>query len=600
MSVPVQKLLAAQQLIESGKLDQAKAALLRLAQGGGAQDRNLVNMLAFVLGKKGEYEQARYYLERALKASPDDGFLLTNLGQLLSETGKRAEAVEVLERAIAVAPGLDGAWVNLTSTLIAMRRYATARAKAAEALERFNGHARLLRNLSVALLGAGEPQAAHEAARELATREPSNPAALSMLAYTYNFVPGPTPAQILAAHRAYGECLQRLRPSPQAPAPTAADAERPLRVGMIGGDFCTHSVAFFVEPLLEHRDRSAWHVTLYHTATNTDATSERFISLADAWRHVAWMNERELIGQIQHDRIDVLIDLAGHTANNRLPILHLRAAPMQMTYCGYPATTGVAAVDYRIVDSLTDPGPQADAAAVEKLARLDPCFLCYRPVQAPSGERVPAPSPPPSASGAPVTFGSFNALSKLNDRLIGVWRRVLDEVPGSRLLLKSVGLSEEEVRRDVAARFARAGIGEDRLELLASVPTLLEHLSLYARIDVALDNFPYHGTTTTCEALYMGVPVVTLACEPGIHAGRVGVSLLNAVGLPELVAHSEDEYVRLAADLARDRERLAAVRSGLRERLLRSPLCDGPGLAGRFWNLVRGCWRERCGTTAAG
>jgi len=598
VSITPAKLQAAQRMIESGQLDQARAALLKLAQApGGTSDRNLISMLAYVLGRRGEYDKARYYLDLGLRAAPQDGMLLTNLGRLLTETGQTEEAIGVLERAVEAAPSLDGAWLNLTSALLGRRRYAAAIAWARRALERFPGHLMLLRNLCVALLNSGRPEEAVETAQRLVAAEPGSPAAASLLAYTLNFMPGVSPQELLRAHRAYGTILQRLRPNvPPPPAPGPADAERPLRVGMIGGDFFTHSVAFFVEPLLEHRDRAPGgvHITLYHTATNTDATTERFKALADRWRHAAWMREAELVGQIRADGIDVLIDLAGHTANTRLPILHLRPAPLQMTYCGYPATTGVAAVDVRIVDSLTDPAPEADAAAVERLARLDPCFLCYRPVQAPPDGRVPDPSPPPSAGGGPVTFGSFNALSKLNDRLVGVWRRLLDEVPGSRLLLKSVGLSEEEVRQDVAARFERAGIGPDRLELVASVPTLLEHLALYSKIDIGLDHFPYAGTTTTCEALYMGVPVVTLACEPGIHAGRVGASLLGAVGLSELVAHSEDEYIRLAADLARDRERLTALRSGLRDRLLASPLCDAAGFSGRFWRLVRDLWRERC------
>ena len=597
MTIAAATLATAQQHIAAGRLEEAKAVLLRLAQRHGT-DPAVVCMLSYVLGRRGEYEQARFHLERALRASPNEGALLINYGQLLAETGKPKDAVPVLERAVSAAPGIDAAWVNLVNALLKSRRYASAAACCREGLKRFPGHERLTRYLAIALLSGGEPEAAAELMRGLVRQRPGNLAAAAMLAYTLNFIPGMKPADVLAAHRAYGLILDRTRPAAPEGVPAAADASgRARRVGMIGGDFFTHSVAFFVEPLLERRDRSRFHVTLYHTATNTDHTSERFKGLADVWRHVAWTDDVALVKQIRDDRIDVLIDLAGHTANNRLGVLHLRAAPLQMTYCGYPATTGVSAVDVRIVDSLTDPAPGAESAATERLARLDPCFLCYRPVQAAAGERAPEVSPPPSAGGGPVTFGSFNALSKLNARVIEVWRRVLDAVPGSRLLLKSVGLSEAEVREKVAARFAAAGVGPDRLELLASVPTLTEHLSLYSRIDIALDNFPYHGTTTTCEALYMGVPVVTLASEPGIHAGRVGVSLLNAVGLGELVAHSEEEYISIAAGLARDAARLGEIRAGLRERLLASPLCDAEGFAKRFWGLVEGEFARVCSGT---
>ncbi len=595
MTIAAAKLAPAQQHIAAGRLEEAKAVLLRLAQRHGTEPA-VASMLSYVLGRKGEYEQAKFHLERALRASPNEGALLINYGQLLAETGKPKEAVPVLERAVSAAPGIDAAWVNLVNALLKSRRYASAAACCREGLKRFPGHERLTRYLGIALLSGGEPEAAAEVVRGLVQRRPGDLAAAAMLAYTLNFIPGIKPADLLAAHRACGVILERARPAAPGSGPVAADASgRPLRVGMIGGDFFTHSVAFFVEPLLERRDRSRFHVTLYHTATNTDHTSERFKELSDGWRHVAWTDDVALVEQVRDDKLDVLIDLAGHTANNRLGVLHRRAAPLQMTYCGYPATTGIPAVDVRIVDSLTDPAPGAESAATERLARLDPCFLCYRPVQAPAGERVPEVSPPPSAgSGGAVTFGSFNALSKLNARVIEVWRRVLDAVPGSRLLLKSVGLSEAEVRERVAARFAAAGVGPDRLELVASVPTLTEHLSLYSRIDIGLDNFPYHGTTTTCEALYMGVPVVTLASEPGIHAGRVGVSLLSAVGLGELVAQSEDEYVSIAAGLARDAARLREMRVGLRGRLLASPLCDAEDFAGRFWGLVEGEFERAC------
>jgi predicted O-linked N-acetylglucosamine transferase (SPINDLY family) len=241
-------------------------------------------------------------------------------------------------------------------------------------------------------------------------------------------------------------------------------------------------------------------------------------------------------------------------------------------------------MDYRIVDSLTDPAPHADALCTERLIRIDPCFLCYRvPTDAPD------PGPPPSITAGHITFGSFNDLKKLSGATIEMWAAVLARVPNSRLVLKNFGLTHERTRADVIGRFASCGIDPSRVDPLPPVSATGDHLGLYQRIDIALDTFPYHGTTTTCEALAMGVPVVTHAGDR--HASRVGVSLLTNVGLAECIAATPEEYVRIAGDLAAESARLAAWRSSLRARLIASPLCDAPTFAARFCDALRDMWR---------
>src|SRR5690606_27108078 len=261
-----------------------------------------------------------------------------------------------------------------------------------------------------------------------------------------------------------------------------------------------------------------------------------------------------------------------------------RAAPIQASLIGYPNTTGVAAIDYRFTDTFADP-PGADDRHAERLIRLDPCFLCYDPPR-------DAPDPAHEPNGDTITFASFNAAMKINDPLIALWSRLLAEVPAARLLLKAFDFRDAALRDAIRARFAAAGADPARIEILPPIADSGGHLALYRRVDIALDTFPYHGTTTTCEALYMGVPVVTLAGRT--HAARVGVSLLNAVGLPDLIANTPDDYIATARGLAADPARRASLRETLRQRVLDSPLCDGPAYAARFTDALRTIWRDWC------
>jgi predicted O-linked N-acetylglucosamine transferase (SPINDLY family) len=272
---------------------------------------------------------------------------------------------------------------------------------------------------------------------------------------------------------------------------------------------------------------------------------------------------------IAADNIDVLVDLAGHTAGHRLGIFAHRPAPVQVSYLGYPATTGLSRIQYRLTDALADPPGTTEAQHTERLVRLPASFLCYAP---PAGEQAPPVNEPPSLASGQVTFGSFNDASKVSDRVLALWARVLTAVPGSRLVLKNKGLADQSVRQRIRDLMRAHGVEGDRLELLAFKPDLTTHLACYQAVDIGLDTFPYNGTTTTCEALWMGVPVITLAGEA--HVGRVGTSLLSGVGLGQLCADSEEAYLATVTALAGDAGRLRELRAGMRERLRRSPLLD--------------------------
>jgi predicted O-linked N-acetylglucosamine transferase (SPINDLY family) len=312
----------------------------------------------------------------------------------------------------------------------------------------------------------------------------------------------------------------------------------------------------------------------------------------DVWQDVRTLTDEALAKRIVEDGIDVLIDLSGHTGDNRLLSFARRPAPVQVTYCGYPSTTGLAAMGWRLTDEVADPLHLTDGRHAERLWRLPNGFLCFQP-----DRDGGAPGPSPSLARGLVTFGSFNNLSKVGDGVMDVWAQILRSVPGSHLLLKSRALSDEEPRDRLRGTFLRLGIEADRLEFASYAATPREHLALYERVDVALDPFPYTGTTTTCEALWMGVPVVTLA---GVtHAGRVGASLLTRIGCNELVADTRSAYVDIAAGLARNPDRLVAYRRDLRERMKTSPLTS-PGIITRdIETAYREMWRLWCSSARA-
>jgi predicted O-linked N-acetylglucosamine transferase (SPINDLY family) len=299
------------------------------------------------------------------------------------------------------------------------------------------------------------------------------------------------------------------------------------------------------------------------------------------------MNDDQLAAQIREDGIDILVDLAGHTSGHRLGAFARKPAPLQVSWLGYPDTTGLSAIDYRLTDSIVDPPGAADGFSSERLVRLPDGFHCYTPSDA-----APDVAPLPAEKNGFVTFGSFNNLSKVNRGVLDAWADVLGRISGSRLVLKSRWLHMPEVCERIRKLLEQRGVARDRIELVAKLPTSAEHLALYGDIDIALDTFPYNGATTTCEALWMGVPVVTLAGDR--HAARLGASMLSRVGLEGLVADRPQDYVEAATRLATDLPALARLRADLRGRVAASPLCDGPGFTRQLEAAFRTMWREWC------
>ncbi|MBX3358709.1 MAG: tetratricopeptide repeat protein [Phycisphaeraceae bacterium] len=573
--------------------DAAKAeAKLRDAIRRHPADPTLCRLLAAILTESGRTDQALFFAERAASLDPDQPVVLHTLGVLQAITGKADPAIATLRRALDLKPSLEVARIELAKILFARHRipeaevvYRAGMALNPGGIECRLGHARCL----VALGRNAEAQAEIQAT---IAEAPASPTLRSELASSMNYADNVSPPEIAAAHFAVGELLEKGGPAPVTPADP--DPDRPLRIAFLSGDLRAHSVAFFLEPILERLDRNAFHVACYSNTPDPDAVTARLRTRADLWREVVRLPGSEVAALLRADACDIAIDLSGLTPWHCLEALLSRPAPVQATYLGYPNTTGLRCIDYRIVDALTDP-PVTNGAppyTTESFVRLPGCFLCYRP---PADAPAPVPAPDPRG---PVTFGSFNALAKINPTTVQMWCRVLKAVPGSRLIIKTYHLGDTGVRAEVAGRFAAAGIEPSRVDVLPPSRSTAEHLATYQRLDIALDTFPYAGTTTTCEALWMGVPVVSRV--GATHASRVGLSLLTAVGLADLAAPDEQALVDTAAALAADRTRLAGLRASLRSRVAASPLCDEPGFAARFGEAIRSMWREACGKHAQG
>ena len=572
-------------LLAQGKTDQALARAQRAFQSS-PRDAGAAKVLSEVLLAAAQLDRAVHFARTAAGLAPDDLACVLHHVSVLSAADKPAEALALLERAaprFPREPALHAARIDIE---LELNRCVRAERTCREALLANPGDTRLRTKLAAALLNVGRVEEAVQAMRTAAAGEPANLAFAGGLAYLMNYSPGESPEAVLAQHRRYGELLEAAHGRPKRVFTNTRDPDRRLRIGIVSPDLRAHSVAWFIEPFLEHHDRERIELVVYQTNYVADEVTARLRRHCETWRIMDTVSDAQLAEAIFADHVDVLIELSGHTHLHSLAAMQARPAPVQVTYLGYPNVTGVREIDARIGDSITDPPGPIDACGCERLLRLDPCFLCYRPPPAPE------PSPTPAAAGRGITFGSFNTVQKMSGRLVTAWARVLRAVPGSRLLLKGVAFTDADLREDVRLRFIDAGVEADRIEVLPKAESLADHLCLYSRVDIALDPFPYNGTTTTCEALYMGVPVLTVA--GALHAGRVGASLLSAIGLPELIARDEDDYVNRAVSLAADLPRLTALRASMRPRLLNSPLCDGPNYAGRMETLLRNEWRDWC------
>lgn len=612
-------------LRDSGKLEEARAVLVTLiAEQPGAA---LVHYkLGIVLSRLDRPDEAANSYREALRLEPPYPEAANNLAVLLIAEGRWFEADALLRQAMAERPDYFEAHLNAADVLQKFRRlpealYHARRAAALQAdsnvaceriasilnhMGRMREAVEVLKSgeatageyapywstLGVSLQGLGrhtEADQAHAKAVQLAGGD-SMPRMNQLFFSNYLSISN---QDLWQRHNAFGQWARKHAGDPQDDFPDISpDRNRRLRVGFLSGDFRQHSVGYFVPGMLDKLARQQFQLFAYNVSHYQDEVTASLKPMFNFWRDVAEVSEAALFDRIRADRIDILFDLSGHTSYSRLMVFARRPAPVQVTYLGYPNTTGLDTMDFRLTDNIADPPGLEDEFHSETRWRLDRCFLCYSPPQA-----APEVTLRTETSGA-VVFGTFNSRAKYSDSCLSAWAEVLRRVPESRLLLKSlVGNGDDKGRGELIEWFVAHGIAAERIELLDRIESKSEHLGTYSQIDIALDTFPYNGTTTTCEALWMGVPVVSLAGNR--HASRVGASLLDAVGLREFVAESVDDYIGIAAALAADPAKRLELRATMRQRVLSSPLCDRRDMARAMGEAMRGMWNQYCDSRQA-
>ncbi|MBN8762966.1 MAG: tetratricopeptide repeat protein [Thiobacillus sp.] len=500
------------------------------------------------------YEPAIEAYRRAIELSPTDAALHKDLGVALKDAGRHEAALDSLRRALEFQPDFDAAFSGAAGTLLDMGRHSEALACYREGL----------------------------------VRKPDAYYLHSALLLVLNYQADASPRALLAEARAFGEQAAR-KAVPFVQHDNVPDPDRRLRIGLVSGDLGQHPVGFFLQNVLASLDPSVVELFAYATAERRDVLNEHFHRSIPHWLEPSVthkMSDEALARRIRADGIDILIDLAGHTAGNRLAMFAWKPAPVQVSWLGYLGTTGLAAMDYLLADPWALPAGEEDQFT-ETPWRLPETYICFSPPDLPVEV-----APLPASNKGTVTFGCFNNLSKITDEVVACWSRVLWAVPEGRLFLKTRNLGVPEVREQLMARFARHGIGADRFVIEGQFPTHEAHFQAYNQVDIALDPFPYPGITTTMEALWMGVPVLALRGDRFIS--HQGETILHNAGLPEWIAADTDDYVAKAVAFARDTKTLAELRSGLRERLLVSPLCDAPRFARNLEAAFRGMWRKWC------
>jgi len=548
------------------------------------------NNLGNAFKASGRLPDAMTCYRRALELRSDFSAACYNLGVALHACGELDAASAMFRRAIELQPDLAAAHTNLGSILLYCGQLEAASACLRRALQCQpdlpDGH----NNLGNALKDQGQLDAALASYRRALQLRPHFAVAHSNLIFALNCGDDDRAIQEEVRH------WQHQQAQPLAalirPARNDRSLDRVLRIGYVSPDFREHSVAFFMENLLATHERRQVEVFCYADLKSTDATSRRLQQFAHHWRNIARLDDPAVADLVRADGIDILVDLSGHTGGNRLLVFARKPAPIQVTYLGYSNTTGLTAMDYRLTDTYCDPPGTASESPAEQLVRLPDCFACFKPPAA-----APEVGPLPALARGAVTFASFHMLAKLNPEVLQRWAEILTQIPDSRLLLVATGLTEPACRGQFEDAFATGGIAPDRLEFRGR-QALGDYLDLHNQIDIALDTWPYSGHTIACHALWMGVPVVTLAGPS--HRSRMVASVLRNTGVPELIAATPEQYVQTAVQLAGDQPRLERLRASLRPRLEASPIMDAQRFTRHLETAYRTMWRRWCHEAHAG
>lgn len=539
-------------------------------------------VLACALGIRGHLDAALSHLRASLQLQPRNVDAMVNMAWLLDQQQRFDDAAQLCRQAIAISPQHVAAWSQLSHSLHQMRQIDESVQAALTASRLAPQHVGARINLATGYLEQGRASEAIASFRSALELRPDDAEARSNLLLALHYDPEIAPAALFQEHRLFetscGRSITPLRRRNE----HDRSPDRPLRIGYVSPYFRRHAVATFLEPILRSHDRSACVVSCYSDVRVPDEVTHRLQGHAQHWHNTANLSDDELANLVQNNGEDILVDLTGHIAGGRLPAFARKPAPILVSYLGYINTTGLTAIDYRLTDSIADP-EGTDSLYTEKLFRL-PRFFCYEPPR-----DAPAVGPLPAHANGYVTFGSFNHPAKFNQRVIELWARLLNEVPGSRLILNADAPGDGE--RRLTELLLSFQLPRERFEFVYRRPWG-EYLNAYNRIDIALDPFPFGGHTTTCDALWMGVPAITRAGST--YMGRLTAATLTPLGMRDLIAADPDEYVRIATTLAANVPGLAEIRVSLRERV-RSGFTDGKAFTSQLENAYRQMWTTWCG-----
>jgi protein O-GlcNAc transferase len=546
-----------------------------------AVDRQIDEAMAH--HQAGRLHEAESGYRKALAQQPNHPEALHFLGLVLHQLSRSTEALDLMRRSVAAVPANAMFHYNLGKCLREQRRFDESLIHLSKAIELKPDIADGYSELAQVWRTEARLDEAIATYRK-AIAAGFTTACASGLLHTLWFHPGYGPQAIYKEHRAWAQRFADPVTATAPPHDNDRNPDRPLRIGYVSPDLRDHVLGRYIEPVFAAHDRAAFEIFCYSDAMREDALSDRLRVHAAQWHKTRSLNHDQLAQLIRRDRIDILVDLSCHMANNRLLMFARKPAPVQMTYLGYPATTGLSAMDYCMTDIHLDPPGQGDDIHSEKLIRLLGCYWCY-PVPA----AAPEVGPLPAARTGSITFGSFNGFIKVNADLVRLWARILSAVPSSRLKVLLPG-DAADLQKGLRI-FRDNGIEEKRLEFLSFRP-IYQYLQLYNDIDITLDSHPYNGHTTSLDSLWMGVPIVTLAGQAAVS--RAGVSFLTNLDLADLIATTADQYIQIATSLAQDLPRLTALRSNLREKMRQSSLLDYASLTSNLEFAYRQTWQRWC------
>ena len=540
-------------------------------------------VLAVVLKLTGRLSESLIPGQKSVQLEPRDAEAHNNLGIILQELNKLDEAEVNLRRAIVLKPDYAEAYYNLGIALKELGKLKEAEESYKQAIALKPEYAEAYNNMGELLKQPGRLDEALVSYNKAIEIKINYSEAYSNRNFCLNYSSLWSPLFIYKQHLEFEKQFGKFKVESSLNLPFKKISGERLRIGYVSADFKIHSVAFFFEPLLNNHSSHIVETFCYYNNNVIDATTKRLMTACDHWRPIFGINDQNVINLIKKDKIDILVDLSGHTAGNRLLVFTEKPSPVQVTWLGYPNTTGLSSIDYRLTDIIADPIGEADKLNSETLLRLPNGFQCYQ-----GNEDIPISIELPQKRLEKITFGSFNNISKITTTVIKTWSKILLAIPTSRLVIKLPKLDDNKFYYNEL--FIQEGISRERIEFYQPTPSIEEHLSLYNTIDICLDPFPYNGATTTCEALWMGVPVITLLGNN--HVGRVGASILTNIGLTDFIAHDIKDYIDLAVKMSANTKVIKELRVGLRERMQKAPLCDALSFASDIEMAYQDMWSK--------